>query len=266
MKSRQFSLLSVITVVFNGERYIEKTIQSVSRQTYPHIEYIVVDGGSTDRTAEIMQDYREEIDVLIKEPDRGIYDAMNKGISYASGEWINFLNGGDTYVMDTILERIFQSPELDRYDLIYGDSILVNTRGQVIRSLKAERLNMRSIQKGMVVCHQSIFIRRTRCPLYDLKYRYKAEYNWLIDILLQDKLRMRYVKEPVVYYCTGGFSQKGFFANFVEFIGLVMKRFGYRAFMVNFLHYLRIILGFYLRKYLYVETLRFWDFRKQRTG
>ena len=100
-------LISIITVVFNGEKYLEETIQSVINQTYSNVEYIIIDGGSSDGTLDIIKKYEERIDYWVSEKDKGIYDAMNKGIDVASGEWINFMNAGDGFYADDVLDKIF---------------------------------------------------------------------------------------------------------------------------------------------------------------
>ena len=114
--------VSVITVCYNAIRGIEKTIQSVISQSHDDIEYIVIDGGSTDGTIDVIQKYRDKIAYFVSEPDGGIYDAMNKGIKAATGEWINFLNAGDVFASkDAIM--ISMSIDTDGIDVIYGDSI-----------------------------------------------------------------------------------------------------------------------------------------------
>ena len=103
--------ISVVTVVYNSAALIENTVNSIINQSYSHIEYIVVDGGSTDGTIDILNRYKKNISTLISEPDRGIYDAMNKGISLATGDFVVFINSGDKFSSDDILENIFSNPE-----------------------------------------------------------------------------------------------------------------------------------------------------------
>ena len=115
-------LVSIVTVVFNGEKYLEQTIQSVINQTYDNVEYIIIDGGSTDGTVDIIKNYEDRIDYWISEKDKGIYDAMNKGINLASGEWINFMNAGDIFYDEKVLNTIYINPklfqEIDSFTLI----------------------------------------------------------------------------------------------------------------------------------------------------
>jgi hypothetical protein len=116
-----FPLITVITVVFNGAKYLENTIKSIINQTYPNIEYIIIDGGSTDGTLDVIKKYEDYIDYWVSEPDKGIYDAMNKGIILSNGEWLNFMNCGDSFSSVDILSNIFTSVNLKNIDLIYSD-------------------------------------------------------------------------------------------------------------------------------------------------
>ncbi len=115
--------ISIVTVCYNAERNIEKTILSVINQTYDNIEYIVIDGGSNDGTLSVINKYASKIDKVISEPDKGIYDAMNKGITLAKGDWINFMNAGDSYVDSCVLKLVSDNIN-SNCDMIYGDIIL----------------------------------------------------------------------------------------------------------------------------------------------
>lgn len=117
-------LVSIITVVYNGEQFLEETIQSVTNQTYDNVEYVIIDGGSTDGTINIIKKYTSNIDCWISEKDAGIYDAMNKGINLATGEWINFMNAGDLFYNDSVLKNIFSDDSIIDYSVIYSDTML----------------------------------------------------------------------------------------------------------------------------------------------
>jgi glycosyltransferase involved in cell wall biosynthesis len=145
-------LVTVITVVFNGAGEIEETIRSVIQQTYDNVEYIVIDGGSTDGTLEIIGKYGDAIDHWVSEPDRGIYDAMNKGIRLAQGEWLNFMNAGDLFSAKDVVARIFSEPGNYRHsDFIYSDTLF--------RGRSGVRLYRCDIAKRLVI-HQSIIYRK----------------------------------------------------------------------------------------------------------
>jgi glycosyltransferase involved in cell wall biosynthesis len=173
--------ISVITVVFNGEKHIGRTISSVTGQTYRQIEYIIIDGNSTDKTLEIIKSY-EGVDRLISEPDRGLYDAMNKGLKAATGEYIWYLNAGDQiYSNDTVekmVEGLSGSP-----DVIYGGTMIIDEDQNEIgdRRLKPPvHLTWKSFSQGMVVCHQSLIVKREKAPNYNLAYKLSADIDWAI--------------------------------------------------------------------------------------
>ena len=122
----ELPLITVITVVYNGAKYLEETIQSVINQTYPNVEYIIIDGGSTDGTIDIIRKYEDYVDYWVSEPDKGIYDAMNKGIIVSIGEWLNFMNSGDKFYEEQLLDKIFMIALVNKgyYDFIYSDTML----------------------------------------------------------------------------------------------------------------------------------------------
>ena len=177
--------VTFITVVFNGEKELEPTIQSIINQTYPYIEYVVIDGGSKDGTLDIINKYRHKISYFISEPDKGLYDAMNKGIKAASGDYIWFMNAGDLVYSNDTLEKIFAAKH-SLPDVIYGETEMIDKSGTSIgmRRLKApETLTWKSLQWGMVVCHQSFIVKREKCVLYDLQFRIASDINWMIEVL-----------------------------------------------------------------------------------
>lgn len=250
-------LISIITVIFNGEQYLEETIQSILNQTYDNVEYIVIDGGSTDGTLDIIKKYDNQIDYWVSEKDSGIYDAMNKGIRMSTGKWLNFLNGGDRYYSNNVLTNIFTQNDTSLYNLIYGDFYIVGRDSTPIRILEAEKLTTKSIKKGMIINHQSIFVRKKHTPLYNLKYKYKAEWNWLIDIIYeQDIKKIFYTGFPIVYYQLGGFSAQGFNKDFKEYLDIKYNRFGINSIIQDTLYILRVWVGFKIRKLLNIDTLR----------
>lgn len=162
-------LISIITVCLNAGQVIEKTIRSVTEQNYPNIEYIIVDGVSTDNTSLIVEKYKNKISRFIQESDRGLYDAMNKGMRMASGEYINFMNAGDTFSSEGTLREVFsKAPE--EADVIYGDYIHLARAFKVyIKSKPLERLWVRPR-----FCHQSAFYRRELLMKYPFSGRYIA--------------------------------------------------------------------------------------------
>ena len=240
MNKNHLPLISIITVVFNAEDYIKKTIESVLSQTYQNIDYIVIDGGSSDGTIGIVKSFGDRI-TWISEKDRGIYDAMNKGLKLAKGEWVNFLNGGDYFYDNLVLGRIFDEAGLEKYNFIYGDSI--NVRGKSQQYISATEVSRSSLRYSSGLCHQAVFVRKEFTVSYDLKYKYKAEYNWIIDIAYSiPEPSLIHKKFPVVYYALGGFSEKGLLSNLKEYIILTHNRFGIIQVIRNSPIYLRVFL------------------------
>jgi glycosyltransferase involved in cell wall biosynthesis len=149
-------LITVVTVVYNGEQFLEETILSVINQTYDNVEYIIIDGGSTDGTLDIIRKYEHAIDYWVSENDKGIYEAMNKGIDLASGNWINFMNGGDNFYTSTVLNRVFNKKTHDKVQIIYGDHQIVYPSGRM-RFAKAGKVE--NLWRGSQFCHQASFIK-----------------------------------------------------------------------------------------------------------
>ena len=178
---KNLPLISVVTVVFNGEDHIAKTIESVLNQSYERIEYIIVDGKSTDRTLEIVGSYKG-IDRVISEPDSGLYDAMNKGLRVAGGDYIWFLNSGDQiYSRETVEQMV--SGLSGAPDIIYGGTMIIDEDQNEIgdRRLKPpDHLSWKSFRQGMVVCHQSILVKKELAPGFNLEYRLSADIDWAI--------------------------------------------------------------------------------------
>lgn len=169
------SIISIITVAYNCASDIEKTIKSIINQTYTNIEYIIIDGGSTDGTVDIIKKYTDKITFWISEPDNGIYDAMNKGIGRANGKWINFMNAGDSFFNDNVLSDIFEENISDKVSVIYGDTLQCFSYGRFIT--KAEELPL--LKTHMVFCHQSSFVLLSllKTYLFDTTYKLCADYN-----------------------------------------------------------------------------------------
>lgn len=177
-------LVSIITVVYNGEKYLERTIQSVVNHAPTEFEYIVIDGASKDRTLDIIKKYSSQIHVWISEPDQGLYDAMNKGLKLAKGELVWFLNAGDQIYSSIVTKTILELGT--KHDIYYGETLVVdefeNTIGN--RRLKSPKvLNWKSFRNGMVVCHQSIIIKKTITGPYLTKYRVAADFQWVLESL-----------------------------------------------------------------------------------
>ena len=173
--------ISIITVVYNGEKHIGLTIESVLKQSYSAIEYIIVDGKSTDGTLKVIKEF-QGIHKLISEPDEGLYDAMNKGLKAATGDYIWFLNSGDqVYDTDTV-QKMVEGME-GNPDIIYGGTMIIDDAQNEVgdrRLRPPAQLTWKSFRQGMVVCHQSIVVKRELAPDYNLEYRLSADIDWAI--------------------------------------------------------------------------------------
>jgi len=175
----QSPLISIITVVRNGEKTIEQTILSVVNQSYKNIEYIIIDGGSTDGTLEIIRRYENKIAYWLSEPDKGIYDAMNKGIDLSSGDWINFMNAGDRFYQTDTVQRVMNS-NCGTADLIYGHCQMVYDPDFSL-IWKANKITV--LWKGMIFRHQSLFVRASVCKKmhFSLDYKIGADFAFIFS-------------------------------------------------------------------------------------
>jgi glycosyltransferase involved in cell wall biosynthesis len=174
-------MISVVTVVRNDARGLERTMDSVASQDYSPIEYVVVDGASTDGTVEVLQRRKAEIHSWVSEPDDGIYQAMNKGSRLATGEYVCFLNAGDRFASTDTVSRMFLPPPIA--ELIWGDCIIESRRGE---EYDAARDVLKNLHRQMTVCHQSLFAKRSvlLSRPFDESFRIAADYDFLCERLL----------------------------------------------------------------------------------
>ena len=189
--------VTVITVARNARNDLRRTMESVARLSYPDVEYIVVGGASTDGTVEMLE--KSKGVRWTSEADRGIYDAMNKGVTKATGEWVIFMNAGDRFASDDVIERVFSHPETDAADVIYGDVV---KRGTVC-SASPEPVD----GHRMFFCHQSC-IARCKCLIdtpFDISHRMSADFKW-VKMMIKQGRRLVYVPVAVSEFDTGGVS------------------------------------------------------------
>ena len=196
--------ITVITVCFNAVCDIEDTLLSVINQTYSNIDYIVVDGASKDGTVEVVSKYKNHIAQIISEPDEGIYDAMNKGILNATGEWIIFRNVGDPFSSNKVVETIFREPVNKDICFILGDSYLFNEWGY--KRIKPDILEY-SYKQRMPVIHPATFIRTSlhKKRLFDLKYKSSADYDFFYKCF-EEGCKFEYKPIVVADFNSVGFS------------------------------------------------------------
>jgi len=201
----ELPLITIVTVVFNGEKYIEKTIKSIINQTYLNIEYIIIDGGSTDKTLSIISRYEMEIDYWISETDNGIYDAMNKAIKLATGKWIIFMNAGDIFFGVDTLNLVFGSEaENTDYDIIYGN---VHIRYPDFSRIEKPG-NLNQLWSGMKFCHQSVFVRTQlhKAKPFNSANRIAADLEFFYSAY-KSGTRFNYVDIIIASVLTGGLSE-----------------------------------------------------------
>lgn len=183
--------LSVITVTYNAEHTLERTLESVREQTHPHIQHVIVDGKSTDETVNLIRKYENSHLTWISEPDNGLYDAMNKATNMATGDYLCFLNAGDTFHEPGTVEKMMHSfMEGESPDILYGETAIVDDNGRFLhmRRLKApERLTWKSFRQGMVVCHQAFIVKRELAMPYDLSYRFSSDFDWCIRVMKEGR-------------------------------------------------------------------------------
>ena len=223
---------SIVTVTYNAEKVLEDTIQSVIAQTYKGIEYIIVDGASTDGTMSLIQKYRNHIHQVISEPDKGLYDAMNKGLQMATGDYVCFLNAGDTFHADNTLLQMthtLNTPQLP--DVLYGETAIVDSEGHFLhmRRLSApEALTWKSFKQGMLVCHQAFFARRELASTtpYDLQYRFSADFDWCIRIMKQAQT-LHNTRLTLIDYLNEGMTTKNHKASLKERFRIMAKHYGW---------------------------------------
>lgn len=224
---------SLITVTYNAGAVLEDTIQSIITQTYKNVEYILIDGASTDNTMRIIERYRDHIHTVVSEPDQGLYDAMNKGLSLATGDYVCFLNAGDCLHEDDTLLGMVHSVAASHEvpcppDVLYGDTALVDSEGHFLRMRRLtppEHLTWKSFRHGMLVCHQAFFARRAIAPQYDLRYRFSADFDWCIRVMKQARY-LHNTHLTLVDYLDEGLTTRNHRASLIERFHIMCRHYG----------------------------------------
>lgn len=202
--------VSIITVCMNSEETIERTINSVINQTYSNIEYIIVDGRSTDKTLKIINKYKDKISMLVSDNDKGIYDAMNKGIKLANGDVIYFLNAGDYLYDHTVISKISLEYGKDPVvDIIYGDVVMYDAEEK--RLLKHEEISSEKHLFKYGICHQAIFSKKevfSRSGLFDTNYKISADYDWICRTYLMNYIKFKHLNVIISNCLKGGVSDR----------------------------------------------------------
>jgi glycosyltransferase involved in cell wall biosynthesis len=199
--------VSIITVTFNSEKYLEDTLVSIFSQSYPDIESIVIDGKSTDGTLSILQKYQNKI-TYISEPDTGIYDAMNKGIELATGDIIGILNSDDVLFDNEIINKVVHSFSSD-VDCVYGNVILVNESNKIVRNYSSANFKLKDFEFGHMPPHPSFYVRKEAFQEfghYNTSFKISADYDLLLRFLYIHKLKSKYLDFILVKMRDGGIS------------------------------------------------------------
>lgn len=184
MKMSEGPLVTVITVVYNGINTIEETIQSVINQSYSKIEYIIIDGASNDGTLEIVKKYENKIDLLISEPDKGIFDAMNKGLTKVNGEWVIFMNAGDMFYDVNVITNTFKE-NVSNIDMLYGDVSLYDESDTYFFRSKTNKIKINL----NAVCHQSVFLRAKLHPPFLLDFKLSADHEIIYNFVKKGNIK-----------------------------------------------------------------------------
>jgi glycosyltransferase involved in cell wall biosynthesis len=240
---------TIITITYNAAAVVERTLQSVQRQTYEGVEHLIIDGASTDNTMQLAEQYKLQSDesgrghkvILQSEPDHGIYDAMNKGLTQASGDYIVYMNAGDFFPADDTLEqiahrcRLNELPSEELPAVLYGQTDIVDGEGRYLRPrrLRApERLTWRSFRQGMLVCHQAFYARTDLAKnlQYDTRYRLSADVDWCIRVMREGEragLSLCNTHMVVACYTEQGATTKHHRASLLERYRVMADHYGH---------------------------------------
>lgn len=234
-------LFSVITVTYNAERELPATLRSVEEQSFRQFEHLIIDGASSDETLRIANSELPQNRTVVSSPDRGIYDAMNRGLGMAKGEYVIFLNAGDRFHSPSTLQRVAE--QIMNYDfpgVVYGQTDIVDADGNKLadRHLRApEILTYDSFKQGMVVCHQSFFALRRIAENFDLRYRYSADYEWCIRVLQHSRMNI-YMDQVLSDYLMEGTSTRHRRASLLERFRIMAYYYGFFPTLLRHLSFL----------------------------
>lgn len=233
---------SIITVVFNNETTIVDTVRSVAMQTYPNIEYLVIDGQSTDGTLERLRDSGDTVTLLISEPDKGIYDAMNKGIALASGEFIGFINADDFYSSATVLATVAAAFEKSGADSCFGDLCYVSQADttRTVRYWRSAAFVPGAFERGWSPPHPTFFVRRSvyqRLGGFDLSFKIAADFELMARYLEAVRITCCYIPEVLVKMRLGGTTNRSLSNIFKQNaeIRRALRKLGLKCSLTSFL-------------------------------
>jgi glycosyltransferase involved in cell wall biosynthesis len=224
--------LSIITITYNAEKYLTRTLESIVNQSRQDFEYLIIDGKSKDGTLLIAAAYDARINQIISEPDQGLYDAMNKGLALATGDFVWFMNAGDEICEIDAVAKIYQLIDAQpKIDVLYGDTYFVEEDGN-IQGLRSEitphrlprNLQWQDMNLGMLVCHQAFIARKSIAPLY-LTTNLSADVDWEIECLKKAR-KIQFLDFVVAKYLVGGISNKQLKRSLLDRYDVLKKHFG----------------------------------------
>ncbi len=235
--------ISIITVVYNDVNYIKETILSVLNQSYKNVEYLIIDGGSTDGTLKEINKYKKKIFKIISEKDNGIYDAMNKGIKLSTGDIIGFLNSGDLYFDSYVLGKVVREFKKRNVDSVYGDLVYVKEKNvnKIIRYWKAGNYEWGLFKKGWHPPHPAFFVRKDiykKCGYFDLEFKISADFEIMLRFLEKCKISTSYIPEVLVKMRYGGVSNNSLL-NILKANYECYRAWRKNGFKINFITVLR---------------------------
>lgn len=226
--------LSIITITYNAEKFIGRTIASVNQQVFKDFEYLLIDGNSTDKTLEIAGENAGLFDKIVSEPDKGLYDAMNKGLGLATGDYVWFVNAGDEIAAADITKKLHEITATQKPDVIYGETLFTNNEGEVLGKRSdltphklPEVLTWKKMKLGMLVCHQSFVVRREIAPLY-IENNLSADIDWEISSLKASKKTVLF-DGVLSKYLIGGISNQQLKKSLIDRFLVLKKHFGFFA-------------------------------------
>ena len=233
--------ISIITICYNAASTITRTLRSVSAQTYPNIQYLIIDGASKDNTLELVRELAPEAEIY-SERDKGIYDAMNKGLDRATGDYVWYVNAGDALASPTTVEDLVQATCTGDSlpDVLYGDTRLIDDEDHDLglrRLRPPHQLDWRSFRSGMLVCHQAFVAKRSISPHYDLSYRFSADVDWCIRVLKEAKTTAFY-PEPIALYLNEGTTTANHRASLIERFHVMRHHYGLVTTVLQHLRFL----------------------------
>jgi glycosyltransferase involved in cell wall biosynthesis len=233
--------ISIITVTFNAGKFLEKTILNILNQSDSHFEYLIIDGKSTDETVKIIQKYdnliksgkyphcRADQFRWISEPDEGLYDAMNKGLALATGDFVWFVNAGDKIYDNNTLSQVMNTIEQHpQADVFYGQTIIIDEADNILgerHKIAPKHLKKNDFLNGSVICHQSLIVRKSLAPAYDLQYRISSDYDWTVKVVAQSKENV-YISEYLSRFMVAGISLQQMKLSLRERFVIMRNHFG----------------------------------------